>query len=139
MARKGKPDLYLWEWLQLMLVTYGADGMSSDDTVFDGNTKNRMFKMQSMPWHQDIDNELSILEEMSMHIGLLQRPGRAKADRMRLALNNCLPTTRAVQKNLPQVYYRKEFLRNLNELEMFNIALDKTAEHSQWYNLVLQD
>jgi hypothetical protein len=139
MARKGKDDLYLWEWLQSMLETYGADGMSSDDTVFEDNTKNRTFKTRSVPWRRDIDNELSILEEMSVRIGLLQRPGRAKADRTRLALNDRLPTTRAVQKNLPEVYYRKEFLRDLNELERFNIAFDKTAEHNQWYDLVLQD
>jgi hypothetical protein len=49
MAWKGKPDLYLWEWLQSMLVTYGANGMSSDDTVFDDNTKNRTFKTRSVP------------------------------------------------------------------------------------------
>jgi hypothetical protein len=139
MARKGKADSYLWEWLQSMLVTYGADGMSSDDTVFEDNTKNRTFKTRSVPWRRDIDNELSILEEMSVRIGLLQRPGRAKADRTRLALNDRLPTTRAVQKNLPEVYYRKEFLRDLSELERFNIAFDKTAENNQWYDLVLQD
>jgi hypothetical protein len=60
-------------------------------------------------------------------------------DRTGLALSNCLLATQAVQKNLPEIYYRKKFLCDLNELETFNITPDKSAKHNQWYDLVLQD
>jgi hypothetical protein len=139
MARKDKDDINLWKWLKKVLTTYGVDGMSSDDSVYDDHTMKKSYKTRSVPWRRNIDKELEILDAMTVRVAPRSRAGRAKADRVRMPFHDRPPTTRTAQKRLPEVYYKEDYLRELNELELRALEIDESEQTNIWHDLVLQD
>jgi hypothetical protein len=122
-----------------MLTTYGVDGMSSDDSVYNNHTMKKLYKTLSVPWRQNIDKELDILEAMTARVAPPSRAGRAKADRARLPLHDRPPTTQAAKKRLPEVYYKQDYLCELNKLELIPLEIDESEQTNIWHDLVLQD
>jgi hypothetical protein len=99
----------------------------------------KLYKTRSVPWRRNIDKELGILEAMAVRVAPRSRAGRAKADRMRLPFHDRPPTTQTAQKRLPEVYYKEDYLRELNELELSALEIDESEQGNVWYDLVLQD
>jgi hypothetical protein len=92
-----------------------------------------------MPWHQNIDKELEILDAMTVCVAPRSRAGRAKAGRVRMPFHNRPPTTQTAQKRLPEVYYKEDYLRELNKLELRALEIDESEQTNIWHDLVLQD
>jgi hypothetical protein len=137
-AREDQDDIGLWRWLQTMLTTYGADGMSSDETVCDPDTKKRTYKTRSVPWRRNIDKELEVLQKTRVRNGFSPK-GRTKADRLRLPFNNWPPTTRLAQRKLPEVYYDENYIRGLNNFEHASLKMDQSQQRNKWPHLTLHE
>jgi hypothetical protein len=135
-AQEDQDDIGLWRWLHTMLMTYGADGMSSDKTVCDPDTKKRTYKTRSVPWRRNIDKELEILQKTRVRDGFSPK-GRTKADCLRLLFNKWPPTTRLAQRKLPEVYYDEDYIRGLNNFEHANLKMDRSQQRNKWPHLTL--
>ena len=120
-----------------MLTTYGANGMSSEDTEMDQRTFAKRYVTKSVPWRRNIDHELNLIEDMCARLSLPQAQGRAKAERIRKAYDQRPLTKRPAPNGLPSSYYDKLFLEALRPHERF-VLRDKAAPRvNEWPRLTL--
>ncbi|EPQ51308.1 hypothetical protein GLOTRDRAFT_96482 [Gloeophyllum trabeum ATCC 11539] len=105
-SERGELDTLFWTYLRSIIVWYGEDGMSSDDT--DEETDG--FRVRKMSWRRDIERELKIVDDQRDADGIKDNCGSKPAPRSRG--EPCGTTQRQPPVRLPSSFYDSQWLND---------------------------
>jgi hypothetical protein len=59
---KGKENVDTWKWLKKLVETLGSDGMSSEESVVEGQLQ-KSYRTKILPWRRDVNKALSMIDD----------------------------------------------------------------------------
>lgn len=127
-------DLETWEWLHDMLEWYGQDGMSSDETEYEGLEV--VYRVKILPWRRDISRYLDIIDEERKlkDQKIYSRAGSKPVKRIRM--HDQPKSSRNPLKGLPSALYDREWFENLSPHKRTALSISK--EQFEWLAIKLQ-
>ncbi|KAL5511028.1 hypothetical protein ACEPAG_3747 [Sanghuangporus baumii] len=98
-------NISIWKFLYNVLMTYGPDGMSSDESD-DANTRKKTYHVKVLAWRRDIDKYMDFIDDCYQEVASKQRfPGRI--DRRR---DHKFASNRGAKTGLPRSFYNEMWL-----------------------------
>jgi hypothetical protein len=128
-------DLEIWEWLQEMLEWYGQEGMSSDETDYEGLEV--VYRVKVLPWRRDVSGYLDIIDrECKLEDQMIYSRAGSKPTKC-IRGDNHPTSNREALMGLPSTLYDSEWLDNLSQRKRATLCISK--ERFEWLAIKLQD
>lgn len=119
------PDTPIWKWLHQLIKTLEEDGTSSDESEVDEQTGYISYCAHKMPWHHNIDFEISMIDKLCLHDkDLFSGKGSKPLPRMRSDWNKDSAQKTPV-KGLPRAVYDSEWIAKQSEWDKHGLGISK--------------
>lgn len=121
---ENSPDVPLWEWIVLLLLTLTEDGMSSDESEIDEQTLEERLRVNVLPWRRGgIKSHMILLDnQRTADADLYSKKGSKPMQRERGGGGR---STREPCEGWPKSIYDAEWLSSQTHPESLNISSKK--------------
>ena len=121
-------DLYIWKWLLELILKYGSDGMSSDDT--DTNSTGTRYRVKILVWRRHLDSYVQMIDnERKLSKDVFPAAGANFTNRLQSAEN--LKSERQAPCGLPVALFDTDWLEEVND-DYHQLVLNVSKEDFLW-------
>lgn len=108
---EGATDTAIWEWLETLVITLDAEGMSSDETDIDDNTGALVLRVRNPDWRRRVEKEMDFVDQQRVDDKeLFSNKGSKPTLRLR---KDCLGKTRRnPPTGKPKAVFDMSYLKN---------------------------
>jgi hypothetical protein len=124
----------VWKWLHKVIETLGHDGMSSDESSVEDDI-DMVFKVKTMPWRRDIEEELRIIDSERVRDPSIFGKQGSKPVKRRRACEG-LVSDREPVEGLPRAFYDDGWFDTKASGE---VKRSIPQAPFQWMNLVVEE
>ncbi|KIM34597.1 hypothetical protein M413DRAFT_33167 [Hebeloma cylindrosporum] len=86
-------DLFVWKWLEQLILLLGPWGTSSDDTEYDCKTLAKIYVARELPWRRNVVAPMKRIEDLRKPGGPLER-SRGSTAELRVYRKNAVKSSR---------------------------------------------
>ena len=126
-------DTPIWKWLRQLVKTLGKDGTSSDESEVDKQTSCTIYRVHKMPWHRNIDFEISTIDKLRFSDkDIFPNSGSKPLPRLRSNQNKD-SSQKTPPKGLTKAVYNSEWIAKQSQQDKHKLGISKKS--FEWMSL----
>jgi hypothetical protein len=121
-------DLYIWKWLQGLLLRYNSDRMSSDDT--DTDSTGTIYRVKVLVWQRNVDKYIRLIDdERKLSADIFSGSGANSTRRIQSPENP--KSSRPPPHELPATLFDPDWLEDFDD-NYRQVVLNVSKEDFHW-------